>query len=140
VVDDPFNLRRFVEAQEPIFGHVRSELAEGAKRTHWMWFVFPQISGLGFSAMSRKYAISGWAEAQAYLAHPVLGTRLRDCAMLVDAVEGKSAVDIFGPVDARKFQSCMTLFAAVADGQNIFDGALQKYFAGEEDRETLDRL
>jgi uncharacterized protein (DUF1810 family) len=139
-MEDPFNLRRFVEAQEPVFGHVRSELAEGRKRTHWMWFVFPQISGLGFSAMSRKYALSGWAEAQAYLAHPVLGTRLRDCAMLVDALEGKSAVDIFGPVDARKFQSCMTLFAAVADGQNIFDGALQKYFAGEEDRETLDRL
>jgi uncharacterized protein (DUF1810 family) len=139
-VEDPFNLRRFIEAQEPVYGHVRSELAEGEKRTHWMWFIFPQISGLGFSAMSRKYEISGWAEAQAYLAHPVLGTRLRECVMLVDAVENKSAVDIFGPVDARKFRSCMTLFAAVADGQNIFDGALQKYFTGEEDRETLDRL
>jgi len=135
-----FDLARFVAAQDPVFAQVRAELADGRKRTHWMWYIFPQIAGLGMSAMSARYAIAGREEAAAYLDHPVLGPRLLDCTALVNAVEGRTAVRIFGDVDARKFQSCMTLFAAVAPDEPLFAAALGKFFAGVADRATLERL
>jgi uncharacterized protein (DUF1810 family) len=118
---------------------VQAELSAGAKRTHWMWFIFPQLAGLGTSLMSRTYAISGRTEAAAYLAHPQLGPFLLDCTRLVLAVPDKSATEIFGPVDAVKFRSCMTLFANVSEAPE-FSAALQKYFAGNADPATLARL
>ncbi len=136
---DPFNLERFVTAQAPVFAQVRAELAAGAKRSHWMWFVFPQIAGLGMSAMSQRYAISGRAEAAAYLAHPLLGPRLLECTRLLLAVPDKSAVQILGPIDAAKFRSCMTLFGKISSAPE-FAQALDKYFAGVADPETLARL
>ncbi|HUW80321.1 MAG TPA: DUF1810 domain-containing protein [Acidocella sp.] len=139
-MSDPFNLQRFVIAQTPVFDIVRDELAAGAKRTHWMWYIFPQIAGLGFSAMSQTYAISGRAEAQAYLAHFMLGPHLRDCTSLVLSHAGRrSAVQIFGPIDAAKFRSCMTLFSQVSD-EPVFEQGLEKYFDGNADPETLARL
>ena len=138
-MDDPHNLQRFVDAQAPVFDAVRAELRKGLKSGHWMWFVFPQIHGLGFSHTSQKYAIRSRAEAKAYLSHPVLGPRLRECTELVLRVEGRSAHDIFGSPDDLKFRSCMTLFAQVATDQ-VFDAALQKYFDGRPDPLTLDRL
>ncbi len=115
---------------------VRAELAAGAKRTHWMWFIFPQLAGLGTSQMSRTYALSGGDEAAAYLAHPQLGPVLLDCTRLVLAVPDKSAMEIFGPVDAAKFRSCMTLFASVSEVPE-FSAALQRYFAGNADPATV---
>jgi uncharacterized protein (DUF1810 family) len=117
-----------------------SELRGGRKRTHWMWFIFPQIAGLGRSAMAQKYAIGSTDEAAAYLAHPVLGPRLRDCAGLVLAVEGKSIGDIFDSPDDLKFHSCMTLFADVAPDEALFQANLDKYFDGMGDPATLERL
>ena len=138
-MDDPHDLQRFVDAQAPIIDQVRDELAQGRKRSHWMWFVFPQIAGLGFSAMAQRYAISSLNEAKAYLHHPILGPRLEDCTRLVLAVDGRSAHDIFGSPDDMKFRSSMTLFAQAApDG--VFTEALRKYFASEPDPETLRRL
>ncbi|HVE23043.1 MAG TPA: DUF1810 domain-containing protein [Acidocella sp.] len=134
-----FDLERFVTAQAPVRATVQAELAAGAKRTHWMWFIFPQLAGLGTSLMSRTYAISGRTEAAAYLAHPQLGPFLLDCTRLVLAVPDKSATEIFGPVDAAKFRSCMTLFANVSEAPE-FSAALQKYFAGNADPATLARL
>ncbi len=125
--DDPFDLQRFVAAQTPVIDQVRAELAAGAKRSHWMWFVFPQPAGLGYSTMSRTYAISGTPEAAAYLRHPVLGPRLRELTAIVNAVQGRAAEQIFGGVDALKFRSCMTLFAAVAPDEPVFRQALDKY-------------
>lgn len=136
---DPFDLNRFVQAQNPIFGTVQAELARGRKQTHWMWFVFPQVAGLGFSAMSQRYAIGSRAEAEAYLAHPLLGPRLIECTRLVLAIDGRTINAILGAPDDSKFRSSMTLFGAVSDAQ-IFDEALARYFAGERDDATLEIL
>jgi uncharacterized protein (DUF1810 family) len=136
---DPFDLERFLEAQEPVFRAVLTELGQGRKQSHWMWFVFPQIAGLGFSAMSQRYAIGSRAEAQAYLAHPVLGPRLIECTRLVLAVQGQTINAILGAPDDAKFRSSMTLFGAVSDDP-VFDEALARYFAGERDDATLEIL
>lgn len=136
---DPFDLERFIRAQNPVFRDVQGELARGRKQTHWMWFVFPQVAGLGFSAMSQRYAIGSRAEARAYLGHPVLGPRLIECTRLVLAVQGRSINAILGAPDDAKFRSSMTLFGAVSD-QPIFDEALVRYFAGERDAATLEIL
>jgi uncharacterized protein (DUF1810 family) len=137
---DPYDLQRFVAAQDPVFDQVRAELRAGCKRSHWMWFVFPQIEGLGLSPMAQKYAISSRAEAAAYLDHPILGPRLRECTRLVTAVEGRSAGDIFGYPDDLKFRSSMTLFAHAASDNKLFTDALQKYFTAGFDPLTLERL
>ena len=136
---DPFDLARFLAAQSSVFGQVLAELGAGRKRTHWMWFVFPQIAGLGHSTMARRYAIASLAEARAYLAHPVLGSRLEACAALANAVQEKSALDVFGTPDDAKFRSSMTLFKH-AGGAAVFDEALVKYFAGLEDKLTVGLL
>ncbi|HEX4197928.1 MAG TPA: DUF1810 domain-containing protein [Caulobacteraceae bacterium] len=137
---DPFNLDRFVEAQRPTYAGALAELRRGEKTSHWMWFVFPQIEGLGFSPTSRHYAISGLDEACAYLAHPVLGARLRECARAVNSHAGRSALQIFGPPDDMKFRSSLTLFAEAAPDEPIFSQALARFFAGEPDPLTLARL
>jgi uncharacterized protein (DUF1810 family) len=139
-MDDPFNLQRFVAAQKPVIDRVRAELRAGRKTSHWMWFVFPQIGGLGFSPMARLYAIGSTEEAKAYLAHPVLGPRLVECAQLVLRTEGRTADAIFGEVDEVKLRSSMTLFAAVAKGEPVFREVLAKYFGGASDPATLERL
>ena len=137
---DSYNLERFVIAQDSIFKRVLSELQAGTKMGHWMWFIFPQIRGLGRSPTSIEYAISSRDEAQAYLQHPVLGPRLKECTQSVLNVNGRSATDIFGTPDDIKFRSSMTLFAQVSRDDDIFHRALQKYFAAVPDRLTLDRL
>jgi uncharacterized protein (DUF1810 family) len=137
---DAHDLRRFLSAQAPVIDRVRAELRAGRKSSHWMWFVFPQIAGLGRSETARFYAIRSRAEAEAYVAHPVLGQRLVECTRLVNAVDGASAEQIFGSVDAVKFRSSMTLFAAVAPEQIEFADALRKYFGGAADEATLERL
>jgi uncharacterized protein (DUF1810 family) len=139
-MDDPFGLQRFLDAQAPVIEQVRRELRDGRKRSHWMWFVFPQIAGLGFSAMSQRYAIASRAEAAAYLAHPVLGARLLDCTALVNAAQGATARDILGSPDDMKFCSSMALFAAVDPGREEFAEALRKYFGGQPDAATLAKL
>jgi uncharacterized protein (DUF1810 family) len=138
--DDPFDLQRFVDAQAPVYERVRTELKNGRKRSHWMWFIFPQIAGLGHSAMAQRYAISSLSEAKGYLAHPILGPRLRECTRLVVQVDGKSAYDILGSPDDMKFHSCTTLFARAAPQEEIFLDALEKYFGGAEDQATVARL
>jgi uncharacterized protein (DUF1810 family) len=142
---DPWRLERFTVAQDRggTYQRVVAELRAGAKASHWMWFVFPQVAGLGLSAMSREYAISSVDEARAYLTHPVLGPRLRECARILADTEGRSAERIFGPVDAVKLRSSMTLFAAAgedADGGAVFREVLGKYFGGLPDEATLARL
>lgn len=137
---DPFNLQRFVEAQAPLIDEVRAELRIGHKTSHWIWFVFPQIAGLGHSATARFYAIASRAEAIAYAKHPILGSRLIECVELVLKIQGRSAHDIFGSPDDMKFRSSLTLFAEAAPENGIFKDALQKYFRGEPDRLTLERL
>jgi len=137
---DPFNLQRFVEAQEPVIDDVKQELRSGRKRSHWMWYIFPQIAGLGHSEMSRRYAIASREEAGAYLSHPVLGPRLRECTDLVNSLDGRSANDVFGSPDDLKFRSSMTLFEAVANDPEPFETALEKYYDGDRDQKTLDRL
>lgn len=132
-VSDPFNLTRFIEAQEPVIERVLAELRRGRKDSHWMWFVFPQLRGLGHSSMAQLYGIAGREEAEAYLAHEVLGARLIECTRLMLAVEGRTAEQILGGIDGLKFRSSMTLFAQVATGQNVFQEALDKYFGGEAD-------
>ena len=134
------DLRRFVEAQDGVYEHALGELRGGRKTGHWMWFVFPQIAGLGFSAMSQRYAIGSLAEARAYLAHPVLGERLRECAAAVLAVEGSSAEQIFGGIDAVKLRSCMTLFHRADPSEPVFEAVLEKYFAGLADPATDERV
>ena len=136
---DPYNLERFVVAQERVFKHVLAELKAGTKISHWMWFIFPQIRGLGRSSISVEYAISSRDEAQAYLQHPVLGPRLKECTRLVLQVDSRSATDIFDTPDDMKFRSSMTLFAQVSPDE-IFQRALQKYFKGVPDPLTLERL
>jgi uncharacterized protein (DUF1810 family) len=138
-MNDPFNLQRFVEAQSPIFEQVCSELRGGAKRSHWMWFIFPQIRGLGNSQLARKFAISSREEAKAYLEHPILGPRLIECTKLVNLIEGRAIEQIFGYPDDLKFRSCMTLFVSTTDNQ-VFVDALGKYFNGKSDPSTLERL
>ena len=139
-VADPYNLERFVQAQAPIYNRVLSELRAGVKTSHWMWFIFPQIRGLGHTAISIEYSISSREEARAYLQHPVLGPRLKECTGLVLRVEGRSIEEIFGSPDDMKFRSSMTLFAQVSHNDDIFERALQKYFDGVPDPLTLDRL
>ena len=131
-----FDLERFVRAQEAVLADVRRELREGRKRSHWMWFVFPQLAGLGASEMARRYAIASLEEAQAYGAHPVLGARLVECAGLVDAVRGRSIREILGSPDDLKFRSSMTLFAAARPGEAVFRAALERYFGGVADPAT----
>jgi len=135
-----FDLERFIDAQAPVIGRVRDELRAGTKRMHWMWFVFPQIAGLGHSAMAQHYAIASLDEAKAYAAHPVLGARLRDCTALVLAVEDKTAHAIFATPDDLKFHSCMTLFARAAPDEPLFRRALERFFSGREDAHTVARL
>lgn len=133
------NLDRFVEAQEPVHARALDELKAGRKQSHWMWFIFPQIAGLGRSAMAQHYAIQNLAEARAYLAHPLLGARLRECTQATLNSEGKSAHDIFGSPDDFKFRSSMTLFD-LASPNGIFRSALEKYFSGDLDALTLQKL
>jgi len=139
-MDDPFNLQRFVEAQDLVYRSVISELRAGAKHSHWMWFVFPQVVGLGRSATAEMYAIGSLDEAKAYLAHPLLGGRLKECTQLMLDVEGKSARQILGNPDDLKFFSSMTLFSHAAPDEPLFRQALAKYFNRDEDRMTLERL
>ncbi|MFC7473927.1 DUF1810 domain-containing protein [Dankookia sp. GCM10030260] len=134
---DRMDLERFIAAQDPLLDQVRRELAAGQKRSHWMWFVFPQLRGLGQSAMAHRYGIASLEEARAYLAHPVLGPRLEECTALVNAVQGRGAAEILGSVDAVKFRSSMTLFAAVRPGDSVFRTALDRYFDGAPDPRTL---
>jgi uncharacterized protein (DUF1810 family) len=134
---DPFNLRRFISAQEPVYSAVLDELGRGQKRTHWMWFIFPQVDGLGFSATSRFYAIKTKAEAQQYLQHPILRERLLKCAEILLSIQGKSALAIFGSPDDMKLQSSMTLFAAVSEPGSVFERVLNQYFQGQRDTKTL---
>jgi uncharacterized protein (DUF1810 family) len=137
---DPHDLQRFVLAQDPVYSQVCAELAAGAKTSHWMWFVFPQLKALGHSATAQHFGIASRAEAQAYWQHPVLGPRLKTCSELVVAVEGKTAFQIFHSPDDLKFRSCMTLFAQVAPEEPVFNRALAKYFGGESDARTLELL
>ena len=137
---DPFDLQRFVDAQEPVYEQVRAELRAGRKQSHWMWFIFPQIEGLGMSPTSVFYALSSLDEAKAYLAHPLLGPRLRECAELALEVEGRTAREIFGAVDEMKFRSSMTLFSRAAPEEPLFSQCLEEYFGGGLDPATLERL
>jgi uncharacterized protein (DUF1810 family) len=137
---DPFNLERFIDAQAPVYDQARGELHAGRKQSHWMWFIFPQIAGLGQSAMSIRFAIASLDEAKAYLAHPVLGPRLKECAKLALGVEEKTARDLFGPVDEMKFRSSMTLFARAETDDDVFQRCLDKHFGGAYDPATLARL
>jgi uncharacterized protein (DUF1810 family) len=137
---DPYHLQRFVDAQNPVYGKVCAELRDGRKRSHWMWFIFPQVMGLGSSPLARKFAISSLAEAAAYLQHPILGPRLIECTRLVNLIEGRPIQQIFGYPDDLKFRSSMTLFAHAAGENQLFVDALQKYFKGEFDPTTLARL
>ena len=138
--NDPYDLQRFVQAQSGLYEQVCRELQEGRKRSHWMWFIFPQLKGLGHSAMAERYGISSRAEAEAYLAHPLLGSRLRNCTELVMALEGRSVEQIFGSPDDMKFRSSMTLFASADSESSLFTNALKKYFAGKPDKLTIERL
>jgi uncharacterized protein (DUF1810 family) len=137
---DGFGLQRFVDAQAGVYERARDELREGRKRSHWMWFIFPQIAGLGSSPTAVRFAISSLAEARAYLEHAVLGPRLRECSGIVASVEGRSANEMFGYPDDLKFHSSMTLFAEAGVENGVFVDALEKYFGGERDRATLERL
>ena len=139
-LSDPFDLQRFVNAQNPVYEEVCTELRNWRKRGHWIWFIFPQLRGLGSSAMATVFGISSRREAEAYLDHEVLGPRLRECTRLVNLVEGRAIGQIFGHPDDLKFRSSMTLFANVATDNQVFRNALQKYFGGEPDPLTLERL
>ncbi|HEX7908717.1 MAG TPA: DUF1810 domain-containing protein [Paraburkholderia sp.] len=139
-MDDLYDLQRFVDAQDPVYGQVCDELRNGRKRSHWMWFVFPQIEGLGSSAMAQRFAISSLAEAEAYLRHPLLGPRLRESTRLVNLVEERSIEAIFGYPDDLKFRSSISLFARATSDNEVFLEALRKYFGGEADPQTLQLL
>ena len=140
VVNVPFDLQRFVNAQNPVYEQVCAELRAGQKEGHWMWFIFPQLRGLGHSAMATAFGIVSRQEATAYLDHAVLGPRLRECTRLVNLVGGRSISQILGYPDDLKFRSSMTLFASVAADDQVFNDALFKYFGGEPDPLTLERL
>jgi len=137
---DPFDLQRFVDAQARIYGQVLDELKAGRKRSHWIWFVFPQIAGLGRSATAAQYAVSSLDEARAYLRHDLLGPRLHECTRLVNAVQGRSIGEIFGSPDDMKVRSSMTLFVHATDDNSDFVELLARYYDGEEDPLTLERL
>jgi uncharacterized protein (DUF1810 family) len=137
---DPYNLERFVTAQERVFKHVLAELKAGTKVSHWMWFIFPQIAGLGYSPAAQLYAITSLDEARAYLAHPVLGARLIDCATILTGLTGRTAEQIFGEVDALKLRSSVTLFMHAAPSEPVFGRVLDQYFGGEPDSATETRL
>ncbi len=137
---DAFFLDRFLEAQAEVLPEVLAELRAGRKRSHWMWFIFPQMKGLGQSPQSFHYGIGSLEEAQAYLRHPILGPRLVECTLLVNRVEGRSIREILGSPDDIKFRSSMTLFAAAAEDDAVFRAALDKYFGGQPDRLTLELL
>jgi uncharacterized protein (DUF1810 family) len=138
--DDPFDLKRFVDAQAPVYGSVVDELRAGRKRTHWMWFVFPQLLGLGSSPMAARYGITSLHEARAYLHHELLGPRLRECTHLVNQVQNRSIAAIFGSPDDLKLCSSMTLFALAADDNHEFVELLDKYYRGQRDSRTLSQL
>jgi uncharacterized protein (DUF1810 family) len=137
---DPFDLQRFVDAQDPEYEQICAELRNGQKTGHWIWFIFPQLHGLGHSSMATRFGISSRQEAEAYLKHPVLGPRLEECTRLVNLVEDRPIGQIFGAIDAMKFRSSMTLFASVTSNKSVFNDALQKYFGGELDPLTVERL
>jgi uncharacterized protein (DUF1810 family) len=134
---DPFNLARFVEAQNEDYARALAEVRGGSKRSHWMWYIFPQFDGLGFSSMARHYAIKSVAEAEAYLRHPVLGPRLVEICEAALAVEGRTALDIFGSPDDLKLRSSATLFASVSPPGSVFERLLEKYYRGERDERTV---
>ena len=138
--DDPYKLNRFVQAQETAYDQAFSEIKSGQKRSHWMWYIFPQFDGLGFSATSKRYSIKSIAEAKAYLNHPILGSRLRECIEAVLGIEGRTAHDIFGFPDDMKLRSCATLFASISPPGSVFDQVLDAFFQGEHDPKTLDLL
>lgn len=138
--NDPHGLNRFVEAQRSVYDQALAEIREGCKESHWMWFLFPQLAGLGFSATSRHFAIQSRAEAEAYLAHPVLGPRLIACSEAALGVEGRSASAIFGSPDDVKLRSSATLFASVSPAGSVFERLLAKYFQGQPDSRTLQLL
>ncbi|MFO1400076.1 MAG: DUF1810 domain-containing protein [Steroidobacteraceae bacterium] len=137
---DPCDLARFVHAQERVYAQVLAELREGAKRSHWMWFIFPQLAGLGSSSTARRYALRDATEARAYLAHPVLGPRLRECTRLVVDARARSVADFFGYPDDLKLRSSLTLFAQAAPEEPSFGAALERWFGGEPDPRTLELL
>ena len=139
-INDPHNLQRFVLAQNAVYGQVCQELRQGCKRSHWMWFIFPQVQGLGHSSTAIKFSIASLAEAKAYLAHPILGPRLIECVETMNRLRGLSAPEVLGEIDAMKFRSCLTLFAAVSAEHSIFQTALDNYFGGVSDDATLARL
>jgi uncharacterized protein (DUF1810 family) len=139
-VSDPYDLQRFVDAQAYTYGQALAELRAGEKRTHWIWFVFPQVAGLGRSGMAQRFAISGLAEARAYLSHPTLGRRLVESARALTDLDTADAERIFGPVDAQKLRSSMTLFAHAAPDEPVFRQVLDHYFGGSEDDATTSRL
>ena len=139
-MDDNYNLNRFIKAQAVIYETVISELKNGRKTSHWMWFIFPQIKGLGFSSMSIQYSISSIQEAVEYLNHPILGSRIRECTRIVLNTDGHSAKQIFGSIDELKFRSSMTLFNYVQHNEDISELAVEKYFRGLQDNRTLELL
>ena len=134
---DPHDMKRFLQAQEDDYQMALSEIRSGRKRSHWMWYIFPQYEGLGFSTTSRWYSIKSVAEAKAYLNHPLLGQRLTECVEAALSVESRSADEIFGSLDGMKLRSCATLFAYVSPAGSVFDRLLDKYFQGERDSKTL---
>jgi len=134
---DPFDLNRFISAQEGIYDRALAELRDGLKRSHWMWYIFPQVEGLGHSPTTRRYSIKSLEEARHYLAHPVLGQRLKESAEAVLAIQGRSAADIFGHPDDWKLQSSMTLFELVSGPESVFGRILDKYYQGKRDTRTL---
>ncbi|MBN9241651.1 MAG: DUF1810 domain-containing protein [Mesorhizobium sp.] len=140
MTSNPFDLERFVKAQAPVFETVLRELRDGRKANHWMWFAFPQIEGLGFSAMAQRYAIASLDEARAYLEHPVLGSRLRQCVEMLLTISGRSAHEVFGSPDDMKLHSSLTLFAAAAPEEALFRTALDRFFDGHADQATRKRL
>jgi len=137
---DVHNLERFILAQQQVYPAVLAELKAGQKQTHWMWFVFPQIKGLGRSATAQHYAIASKEEARAYLEHPVLGRRLQECARIISQIEGRSAEQVFGGIDALKLRSSMTLFALTSEEPTIFNDILNKFFDGKPDQATIGLL
>jgi uncharacterized protein (DUF1810 family) len=136
-VEDPYDLNRFVQAQKTVYEQALSEIKNGQKRSHWMWFIFPQFNGLGFSSTSRTYSIKSLAESRAYLNHPVLGARLIECAEAALGVGERSANQIFGSPDDQKLKSCATLFASISPAGSVFDQLLDRFFQGERDSKTL---
>ena len=139
-IDDPFDLKRFMRAQERDYSQALSEIRQRQKRSHWMWYVFPQIDGLAFSSTAKLYSIKSLDEARAYLDHPVLGPRLLECAEAAVAIEGRSASEVFGSPDDLKLRSCATLFAAVSPPGSVFERLLTKYYEGKRDERTLELL